>query len=534
MPGNPISIPTPVAIAVGSGIRVDNDIPLNAGATYTVIANNGYVGAAYSFASGTGGVAASDSAGALPGIGKIPGVGGVTTTYYVGAAGSSAFATPNSCDITNLTIASTGAALANTTAATADAAKVIVSDALGNKICTDIAVTTLAGPSATFGVDKIAPIAVATTANSGAAASTGYTTGSAKNFSFVINDSGSANYSATQPLVGTLVRNFTITQASDCQLGTYNNTNKTCVAAPITVASFGTPPNAGGSVSMTNGTAGTANSNAYYTITVTPVDLAGNVGAPVTRIAAYDTIAPVVAAPASAAVTPLGSVTLTGAATDNLDLATAKGDLLYATAPLPIAGPAATSFGTLFDPTLVKSATASATIANVYRGLQSTTAGIIQGNTAPPAGTLTVTDVGTNSFTSPSAPITTTSAAANILTTSSITFAVTPTSAAPATSQTSTTLTVNLSGPAADITFQSQPFAQVDVYKQVGSELVLVASIQQTINTYTSATVGLTHFYTYVLTGLPLTAAATNNFYVVGASASGDAVISPVVTVTNP
>jgi hypothetical protein len=533
--GNPVTLS--VAVTGAQGVRIDNDIPLNTSTTYVVNAPNAYVGAAYSFASGTGGTAASDTRGG------VQGVGGVTTTYYVGPAAAAGFTTANTCDVTGLTAAAKGSDLSNTTVTTADRVKVVVSDALGNKTCQDVQVNTNSGLVATFGVDKSAPVATASTANNGVANQGAVKVGStATNFSFVYNDSGSAGFSVTQPLSGTLIRNAfsaVIAAAADCQLGTYNATAKTCVAAPITITNtFGTPPNAGGSVNVTNGTAGAAGSNAYYTITVFPVDQAGNAGTPVTRIAAYDTIAPSVAAPTPTPnpVAPLATVTLTGAATDNLDLATAKGDLVYATAPAPIAGPAATSFGPLFDATMVTSAPAVASISNVYRGLQSTTAGVIQANTATPTGTLTVTDVGTNSFTSAASAIPTTTAATNILQSTAVTLAVTPTSGAPATSQASTTLTVNLSGAASDIPFQSQPFSQLDVYTLTGGELVKLSTVTVTATSYTTTTTnaGATRVYTYALAGIPLTAAATNNLYVVGVTAAGDAVISPVATVVNP
>lgn len=534
--GNPISLGSGVAATGAQGVRIDNDRPVLGTATFVVNAPNAYVGGAYTFSSGTtNGGTISDT------NGGVPGVGGVTVTYYVGAATATGFTNANSCDVTGLTVAGTGADLANTQVTTADRAKVVIADKLGNKQCLDADVVTssgtLTGTAATFGVDKTAPIATASTSNNGASDKTGYTVGSAKNFSFVYNDSGSAGFSTTQPLTGTLVRNFTLAASTDCQLGTYNSTAKTCTAVPITITStFGTPPNAGGSISMTNGTAGAAGSNAYYTVTVRPVDQAGNLGPTVTRIAAYDTIAPAVAAPSvtPSPVAPLGTVTLSATATDNLDLATAKGSLVYATAPAPIAGPAATSFGTLFDATLVQSATASASISNVYRGLQSTAAGIIQANAATPTGTLTVTDVGTNSTTSAASAIPTTTAATNILQSTAVTFAIAPTSAAPSTSQTSTTLTINLSGAASDIPFQSQPFASLDIYKLVGSELVKQSTVAVTSSNYTTTANATTRFYTYVLPGVALTAASTNQFYVVAVTTAGDAVISPLAQVVNP
>jgi hypothetical protein len=528
--GNPISVGTSAyPIASARGVRIDNEAPVVAGANFAVTAPNGYVGAAYTFASGTTGTPVSDA-----------GVGAVTTTYYVGAASATGFTTANSCDTTGLTAATKGSDLTNTQVTTADRAKVVIADALGNKVCKDVSVTTNAGPTATFGVDKSAPLATATTANNGVTNATGYKAGSNQNFSFVYNDSGSAGFSATQPLSGTLVRNFAIATAADCQLGTFSSTALTCVAAPITINAgntFGVPPNAGGSIQMTNGTAGLDSSNAYYTITVFPVDQAGNTGPTVTRIAAYDTIAPAVAAPTASPnpVAALGAVTLTATATDNLDLATMKGSLVYATAPAPIAGPAATSFGTLFDATMVKSAPATATISNVYRGLQSTTAGVIQNNAALPFATLTVTDVGTNSATSTQSAVTSSTSVPMLLSTA-VTMSVTPTSGNPSTSQATTTLTFNLSGSALDIPFQSQVFTQLDVYKLAGGALTKLTTVAVTPTSYTTTTTngGTIRVYTYVLTGIPLTAATTNSLYVVGANATGDAVISPVITIVNP
>jgi len=85
-----------------------------------------------------------------------------------------------------------------------------------------------------------------------------------------------------------------------------------------------------------------------------------------------------------------------------------------------------------------------------------------------------------------------------------------------------------------DIPFQSQPFATIEIYKVVSGELVKVQTIPQTATTYTTTANATTRFYTYVLPGVALTAASVNNFYIVGVAPTGNAVISPVVTVTNP
>ena len=514
----------PATPLVATAIRIDNDAPTLA--TYSVItpaATAGYLGAAYKFSSGTTGVSTDTTTG-------VPGVGGVTTTYYVGAAGGAAFATANSCNITGLTAVVLGSDLANTTSANVYQAKVVVADALGNKSCLDVASTFAGG---LFGVDKIAPIASATTANNGAANLAGYNV--TKNFSFIYNDTISG-FNPTTPLTGTLVRNFYATpSAADCVIGAYTASTKACAAAPITVTStFGTPPAAGGSIEFTNATA----IPGYYTITASPIDRAGNTGAPVTILAAFDNVAPAIGAltQSPAAVAPLGTVTVSGTATDNFDLASSKGRLQYAPAgfalaSVPFATVAGTSFGPNFDATFVTSGTATVSLPYVYRQLQSVDgAGNILANGAVPQATITVKDVGTNSTTSALTTIATTTAGANILLNTNTLTVGNSVGAAPATTQASTVLTVRVGGLVADPAFQNQPFAQVDIYQLNGAgELVLVGS-----NTLASVTdQGAARTYTYTST-VALTAASTNTFYAIGRNAAGDAVISNAVVITNP
>jgi|GEM_PF-4209628 len=519
--GNPIAISgAGSAVASASGVRIDNDIP-NPATAYAVLAPNGYIGAAYLFTNGTTGAASDIKAG-------VAGVGGVTSTYYVGTTGSAAFATANTCNVTGLTAAGVGTDLANTTATNIDAAKVIVKDALGNSFCKDVPVTTLLGTVASFGVDKIAPNVVMTTSNNGAAANTGYNV--SKNFSFIYNDTISGFGNTMSPIKGTLTKNFFTagtSAAGDCVIGTYSVANKTCSATTITTTTTsGTPPNVVNSIEFTNG----SGLSGYYNIVANVTDLAGNVSGTVTRLAAFDNVAPAIVSltQSPSAVASFGTVTVSGAATDNLDLATTKGNLTYANAPLPFQGVAGTSFGPNFDAILVTAGTASVALPNVYRGLQSVAAGVIQGNTSVPVASVTVTDVGTNVSPAATLTIATTTAATNVL--AGNTFTATPTSGAPATSQATTALTINVGGLVADPAFQSQPFAQVDIYKVVSSELVLVGS-----NSTPSVTdQGLNRTYTYTASGVALTAAATNTFYVIGRTAAGDAVISSAVTVVNP
>lgn len=531
--GNPISVtPTPGSPAYvivptsgpNGGIRIDNDVPTLA--AYTVTAANGYIGAAYLFSSGTTGAATDTKAG-------VAGVGGLSTKYYVGAVASAAFATVNSCNIAGLTVATVGTDLANTNNTDANDAKVVVTDALGNQSCVDVASTF--GPLFFFGVDKVNPTVSTTTSNVGAVTLTGYNV--TKNFSFIYNDSISG-FTAATPIRGTLVRNFFTTQsAADCVIGTYSATALTCSTTNITVTSnFGIPPAAGGSIEFTNGTAVVG----YYTINATARDRALNSSTPsptVTILAAFDNVAPTVGAVSqSGTVASLGTVTVTAPAADNFDLASSSGRLIYnpvGSLPTPVTFQtvAGTSFGPNFDATMVISGTASVALPNVYRGLQGVDVGnLILANRATPTATITVTDVGTNTALSAAGAIATTTAGANIQTGN--TFTVTPTSGAPATSQTTTSLTARVAGTIVDPAFQSQPFAQIDFYKLTGGELVLVGSVTG-VTVTDNITTGV-RTYTYSATSVGLTAAATNTFYGIGRNTAGDAVITNAVTVTNP
>lgn len=569
--GNPITVtPTPgfpgFSVPGVQGVRIDNDAPTLAGA-YTVTAPNGYIGAAYSFASGTTGAASTDSKGlvAQPGIGlaPVPGVGGITTTYYVGAAGSAPF-TPGSCNITGLTAAKVGTDLANTYAITTDQAKVVVSDALGNQICAIVPVTAVAVPPgtiATFGVDKIAPILTATTANGGVAnngvSGNVATPAAAPNFSFIYNDSISG-FDPTKPFTATLVKNFfTSGAAADCVVGAYTVATKTCTAVNVNPgvapnSTFGTPPNAGGSVPVTGVAAPTAANNGYYTITATPIDRAFNSGASVTTLAIYDITAPTLGAltQSPAAVASLGTVTVSGAAADNLDLAGSSGNLSYAPAGSSIgtakfATQTGTTFGPGFVPATVTTGTASVALPNVYRGMQGVDAtNSIIANAATPTASVTVTDVAGNPSAASATAIATSTASANILIPAAggpNKWTVTPTSAAPATRQTTTSLTMNVVGQVADPAFNNQPFAQIDVYACnayvagagnptcAGGQLILVGT-----NTLASVTdVGTVRTYTYT-SSVSLVGGKWNNFFAVGRNAAGDAVISAAATVNNP
>ncbi|CAN5866720.1 hypothetical protein BH11GEM1_BH11GEM1_11950 [soil metagenome] len=519
--GNPIAVAGP--FVVSSGLRIDNDIPVLA-AAYSVNAPNGYIGGQYAFSSGTTTPGATDTHVA------VAGVGGVTTTYYVGAAGSAAFTTANSCDVTGLTAATNGSGLANTTATNADQAKVVVTDALGNKNCVDVASTFAGG---LFGVDKIAPnlafasSTTAQTSGTNASASTGYNvTGKLFAFTFIDTISG---FNPATPIVAKVVRNFYATpSAADCVLGTYNVTTKDCA----TVGSAGSFDITGNPITNVAG---------YYTVTAAAVDQAGNASAVLTRDAAFDPTAPTIGAitQSPAAVAPLGTVTVSATAADNLNLTTSRGQLSYATSPNPFARVTGNVLGTFGQ--MITSATATVALPNVYRGLQSTDAsGVILANTAVPMATITVTDVGRTTATSAAATIATTTAAANIQTGNN--FQITSSATTPANVAT-TSLTAKVVGSSTDPAFQSQPFTQIDFYQvnstTAGSTTNLFLVGTNTLASVTDNGSGV-RTYTYTNSGVALTqagstaaggSAATNTFFAVGRNAAGDAVITATAAV---
>lgn len=274
-----------------------------------------------------------------------------------------------------------------------------------------------------------------------------------KTFTFTYSDTISG-FNPTYPMRGTLVRNFYATPSSaDCVIGTFKLSTLACTnATPATVTQG---PGMAGTVEFT----GITSVPDYYTITAFPQDQAGNQGATITRTIAFGNVAPTIGAitQSPAAVTPLGSVTVSGSVTDNLDLASSNGRLAYSTATAPFQSVGGTSFGPNFDATLVTSGTATVSLPNVYRGLQSTdwtAAGNIMANTATPTATITVTDVGTNFANSVGLTIATTTPATNVLQVS-ITFTMSATSTAPATTQATTTLTVRVGGLVSDAAFRA-------------------------------------------------------------------------------
>jgi hypothetical protein len=492
---------TTTAVTAATGIRIDNDIPNTVGAVFAVTPPVGrYINGAYKFADGTTGTASADNRGG------VSGVGGVTVTYYVGAAGSAAFATANSCTVTGLTASTTGVDLASTTTNTAYAAKVVVQDALGNKTCSDLA--------GTFGVDKIAPsISIDTTA---AMAKDGAAFRVTKNWTFIYSDTISG-FNPALPLRGTLIRNAaSSTLATDCLFGVYNATTKVC--GDTTLA---------GAFEFTK----FQNTAGYYTVKATAVDQAGNRSGTITATAAFDDIAPtaptaLTQSPATA--TALGTVTVAGSAADNFNLISARANLTYGTVFFQAASRSLGSFGT-------RNTSGAFTITlptPVYLGLQSTTGNVIQATGAAPVVSVKSQDL-TDSSTAATLNIATQNGKADFLvgTVWALNSSINGTQAA---TRATTNLTVTINGTTAGM--PNQPFAAIDLYKVVRGELVFVGT--QTLASVTDNGSG-GRIYTYTFNGVALTAGtagatSVNDFYAIGRDAAANAVISNVVSITNP
>jgi hypothetical protein len=548
--GNPIPVGAggiPVAVQSARGVRIDNQTPTLNGATFAVTAPNGYIPAPYVFSTGTTGTPSDVHP--VTGPTANPGVGGVTITYYVGAAGSAAFATANSCNVTGLTATTDTSNLPNTTATNADQAKVIVKDALGNQVCAD-APSTLVGGAGLFGVDKITPEASFVTtvvgANTGVADQTGYNaTAPTRGFNLSFRDSisGFPQTAGSSPFTGTVKRVTALAlTAADCVVGHVNATTFACSDTAISttkVPSFveATQPGSSfllGGFQFTNGT----NVDGYYTASLTTKDVAGNVLPAITRTAAYDATAPGAAAPTqSAAAVPFGTATVNSAATDNLTLISSRGNLSYgAFALTSVAGSSLGTFGQI-----VTTANASVVFSNIYRGMQDGSTGTITAPVVLPTATVTVTDVGGNSTPSAAATLTTTTVSAPItLAAPPVGAQVSLTSSAAngtaGASVATTNLTFQINGPSANAAFQSQPFNGVDIYKAnaAGTQYTFVTSV--TAATVVDNTTTGVRTYSYVANGVALTAGpgATNTFVAVAHNAAGDAVRSPTAVQTNP
>ena len=426
------------------------------------------------------------------------------------------------CSTTGLTMVNKISDIPQSTVNNAYSARVFVTDPLNNVRCSDLAVTG-ALPGTSFGIDKIAP-QVAFGAGS-VAANAKLATAAGNNFVAAPSDTGSG-FNPAAPVKSVIVRNFYITpSAANCTFGTFTASDKSCVQAPQS-----------GVIQVDNGTG----LEGYFTITTNAVDQAGNVSAAAaTRTVLVDATIPVVGAitqspsPISPSGNPmLGSGTFSATATDNVDLASSKSQLAYG--PNGTFAQASTSFGTTFDATLVQTGTASATIGNIYRGLQQTALNSsIFANSAAPSVTLRATDAkGNQSAVVPNTLVTLDSAGTNILTANNDSLIVKATNSA-AFSLASGTSTLSAEVHTSTVNVPNQPFALVNFYyMNAAGELVFIGS--QTAAAISDVPTAVNpanrRVYTYTLpgvTGAQLGGATGSvQIFAVGVNSTGDAVVN--------
>lgn len=227
------------------------------------------------------------------------GVDNVTVEVWVPAAGGTLTGSAANCSLTGLTSVDSGSDLTETTVSTAYPARVVFTDAFGNRTCMDLA--------ATFGADFTAPTGTVT---AGPAASTGYSASPLPAWQVTASDNA-AGFTAT-PL-----------RVSVSRLNINNST--TCVSGGT-----GCPISSQQALTF-DPTLGT-NIDGYYTTSINLVDQAGNSTTLVTgQLNALDVVAPTFSGGISLPALIAGATTNTFTTTvaDNLDLGSIFGVVAY-------------------------------------------------------------------------------------------------------------------------------------------------------------------------------------------------------------
>ncbi|HEV8364257.1 MAG TPA: Ig-like domain-containing protein [Gemmatimonadaceae bacterium] len=440
------------------------------------------------------------------------GVDVISLSVYVTAAGV-ALPTASACDLTGLTLVTTGSQLTETTVSTAFSFRLVFKDALGNQTCIDVATTA--------GADFTAPTGTVT----GPAANTGYNA-LPPNFAVTASDNASG-FTAT-PLRVTMNR-LNITNTTSCII----NTGGTCTggstaAQPLTF----------------NSTGGTG-VDGYYTTSITLVDQAGNTTVLLTnQLYSQDIVAPLFSGGISLPALIAGAATnvFTASVTDNLDLGSIFGVVDYPLADIRYPTQTIGSFG----PPLEQSATVNYSVANWIRCINAA-GSFATASGQPTTITLTVTDQttiaqNTTSLTSGAFGAnaqTCTGSVGNIAAADILSF----TQSAPnygtgntqvdidgATLATGSSTTVTLSA-VADVALNSSadPFTRVDFYYTSGTTLIKIGTAAAVLaQTQTNRT------YTYTLVWDPDAAVPVGAVSVVaiGVDAQGDGVLTGTQTVT--
>jgi hypothetical protein len=488
-------------------VRVDNVVPGGTAANPSAAVQpaltlaavtNPWLNAAATFAPGKLGVPTQSSLN-----GTDLGVDAVKATFYATAANGSLPA--SACDVTGLTVVTTGASLTESSA-TVYLIRVVFEDALGNETCLDLG---LAGFPAPVGADFTAPTGTIT----GPAANTGFNV-LPGNFAVTASDNASG-FDLVAPLLVTMTR-LEADGSVDCEIGSGTG----CTTAAARALTF----------DATDG----SNLEGYYTTTIVLADQAGNTVTLVTaRVYLYDATLPAFTGGISLPALISGAATNTFAATatDNLDLADIFGDVAY---PLATLRYPSQSLGT-FGPPLTQTAAVSYAVSNWIRCINA--AGSFATASGQPTGiTLTVTDQADNAASLVSAPFganaqACTGSVGNILPDSINSFvqnapdygagktAVDLDGASVAgTSSTSVTLTA-----VADVKLNMpDPFSRVDFFYDDGGTWVKIGTA--TVTQAQTATTR-THTYTFVWNRADIPF-ANPTVVAIGVDAEGDAVLT--------
>ena len=270
-----------------------------------------WVNATTSFAAGNAalGVPSLATLNALTGGADVEeGVDAITVQFFATALGA---ALPAGCSTTGLTAITTGSQLTETTVSLSFRVRIIIKDALGNITCFSLAPGGVVG--AQFGADFTAPTGTV----AGPAAGPPGLNVDPGNFAVTASD----NASGFDPAGGLLVimTRLNVGGTTTCVIGSGTG----CVNPA--------------SQPLTFDATGGANTEGYYTTTITLVDQAGNTTVLVTaRLYEYDVTLPAFSGGISLPSLIAGAATntFTATVTDNLDLNTIFGDVTYPTAVL--------------------------------------------------------------------------------------------------------------------------------------------------------------------------------------------------------
>jgi hypothetical protein len=287
------------------------------------------------------------------------GVDVITMEVWATAAGTPLAALTSACDLTGLTLVTTGNQLTETTVSTAFGFRLVFKDALGNRTCIDVPTTA--------GADFTAPTGTVT----GPAANTGY---NALPPSFAVTASDNASGFDATPLLVNMQRLGISSATTGCVI----NSNATCT---------------GGSTAeqaLTFDATGATGIDGYYTTSITLVDQAGNQTVLLTaQLYAQDVVAPAFSGGISLPSLIAGAATnvFTATVTDNLDLGSIFGVVDYPLADIRYATQVIGTFG----PPLEQSSTVNYSVANWIRCINA--AGSFATASGPPTTiALTVTD----------------------------------------------------------------------------------------------------------------------------------------------